>query len=58
MNPAVKLLPMRREDRDAMSAAHDDGRHGDGSVVEVLVEWAELCPDCNAIYHYECRGST
>lgn len=49
----VTLIPGRRDVRAAMKEAHDMGRHGDGSQLDVLRYWAGCCVDCNAQHYYE-----
>jgi len=50
----IQLRPTDRRTRDALRAAHDDGRHGpDDAPLDVLEHWATCCADCHARWHYE-----
>lgn len=49
----LKLKPGDRLTREVMRAAHDDGRHGDGSKRDVLAHWATCCCDCFWQHYYE-----
>lgn len=36
-----------KKDRMAMAKAHHDGRHGQREEIDnILIYWAEGCPDC------------
>lgn len=49
----IMCKPGDKRTREVMRQAHEDGRHGDGSKLDVLVYWAGVCYDCNAQHYYE-----
>lgn len=54
MPKTITLKPGDRATRDAMREAHDMGRHGaPDAPYDILLQWAGICSDCNARYHYE-----
>ena len=48
-------IEQKRRTRVAAAEAHEEGRHGDGTVPGVVDYWRVICADCAAIWHYEHR---